>query len=511
MKTYTIKSLYLVAMLVMGVRAAHAQAPGSARAYGGPMSTKGISTGGTDAELSETLYIGPGTYVIDGTWEIYSKYVVIDPAAVITGTGTIKFFNPSVAGGAASPTLIDGNAGTNAIGVNMELDNASGMQLMNINFPSDLTSAGFTNNTAASTVYAGSGLNLAVDGADITLGAGVAGDLRFDSDATISNYSPLRMVITNNSILSHVVKDAYSGSFTYPVGIADGDYTPVAISNSTANGFHVSVQNYTTSASDEAVGISPYGMDRTWNIYADAATGNSTINLQHNIGTNQSGFDAANHFVTRWSATSPNTTGDVPGSASAWQNNTPGAGTTGNLSTTGTIGGSSMLSRAYTTFGTTAAGQTAYYTKVKAVLTPNLAPTIAFLPSNIVGTQNVNLVVNVYEFNDVATTGPIMVFIPKTSTYILTYNPAATTLSGQTLQNSAWTFDGSSNPGFYIMNRNAVLPASGGTAFGFSTTYNPNSQVGATQISAIIAENSGGESSADSGDNTDDDILNYSF
>lgn len=143
--------------------------------------------------------------------------------------------------------------------------------------------------------------------------------------------------------------------------------------------------------------------------------------------------------------------------------------------------------------------------------TPNLAPTISFLPSSIIGTQNVNVVVHVYEFNDVATSGPITVYIPKNTSYTLTYNPAATILSGQSLQNSAWTFDGTSNPFFYIMTTNSVIAASGTSSFGFSTTFNPNNQSGNTQISAIIADLSGGELESFNTDNADDDNLDFSF
>lgn len=371
-----IRQLILAAGGLLAAAGVQAQAPGSVSTYGGPLATVAIATDGTHADAAETIYIGPGTYDINGTWEIYSKYVVIDPAAIITGTGTIRLYNPSAAGGAASPTLIDGNAGSNAIAVNIELQNATGMLLTNIDFPADLTAAGFTNNTTAASVYVGADLNLAVDGANVTLGTAVTGDLRFDGDATISNYSPNRMVITGNSIQSHMVKDAYTGSFVFPVGIAAGDYTPVEISNTIANGMHVSVQDYTASAAGESVWPTGSGMDRTWNIYADNAAGNSIIMLQHNSSTNQSAFTDASHFVTR-DGTAPNTSGDNA-SLNSWQSNTLGAGTTGTISTTGTVAGSSMRSRAYTDFATSAAAATAYFSKSSAPLTPLPVKLVSF-------------------------------------------------------------------------------------------------------------------------------------
>lgn len=367
-----------VAGLIGFAHISRAQAPGSVSTYGGPLSTISVVAGNTYTDVSETLYIGPGTYIIDGVWEIYSRNVVIDPAAEIEGTGNILFYNPAVAGGAASPTLIDGNASANAILANMQLHNADGMQLTNIDFPADLVSAGFVNNTSASSVYVGAGLDLSVDGADITLGTGVTGDLIFDQNGMITNYGPSRMVITNNSMLSHIVKENYTGSFTFPVGITDGDYTPAAINNNVSNTMHVSVQDYTASASSEITGSQGNGIQRTWNIYADNATGNSNINLQHNNATNQSQFVDASHFITQWSATTPNTTGDLASSQSSWQSNTSGAGSAGDLSSTGTVAGSSMRSRDYTSFATSASGAMAYFSKSSNQLTPLPVTLISF-------------------------------------------------------------------------------------------------------------------------------------
>ncbi len=360
------------------VQVSHSQAQGSVSTHGGPLSTINVVSGGTYADAAETLYIGPGIYIIDGVWEIYSKNVVIDPAAEIEGTGSIQFYNPSVAGGLASPTLIDGNASANAILSNIQLHNADGMHLTNIDFPADLVTAGFINNASASSVYIGAGLDLSVDGADIVLGTGVRGDLIFDQNGTITNYGPNRMVITNNSVLSHVVKENYTGSFTFPVGIADGDYTPAAINNSVSNTIHVSVQDYTASISDEKTGSDGNGIQRTWNIYANNAAGNSNINLQHNNATNQSLFVEANQFVTQWSTTTPNTTGDLALSENAWQSNASGGGVAGNLSSTGTVANSSMRSRDYTSFATSASDATAYFSKSSSQLIPLPVTLISF-------------------------------------------------------------------------------------------------------------------------------------
>jgi hypothetical protein len=365
------KSFYLLTMLSCFYINARAQATGSVSTYGGALMTKSISSGGTSADISETLYIGPGTHQIDGTWEIYAHNVVIDPAAVLSGSGSVVYYSPAAAGGTDRVTLMDGNATVNAVDVNQQLNNAFGLQLTEITFPVSHTAAGWANNATASTLYSGRDLDLVVDGADITLGTGVTGDLRLDADASISNYRPERMVIVNNSILSHMVKEDFTSSFIFPVGIADGDYTPAQIRN-TANGtVHVSVQDYVASASYEQTldpgpaGVPSDGMNRTWHIYADAAGTGSIVNLQHNALTNQSGFTDATHFVTRWSATIPNPTGDylIPFSASAWQSNTAGAGAAGSLSTTGSVAGYSMRDRGYAELATSSVAEESYFSK----------------------------------------------------------------------------------------------------------------------------------------------------
>ncbi|MBL7713036.1 MAG: T9SS type A sorting domain-containing protein, partial [Chitinophagaceae bacterium] len=189
-------------------------------------------------------------------------------------------------------------------------------------------------------------------------------DLILTQNAAQDGYREDRFAITNGS--GHLVKENYTGDWIFPVGIARNDYTPAAINNSTANTMHVLVQDYATSASDEELSSSiGDGMDRTWNIYADIATGNAVINLQHNTVTNQASFNNGYNFVTRWSDTIPNPSGDyvVPFTSSAWQTNTPASGTTGNLSSTGIVAGSNMRSRTYTDFATAAGDHIAYFTK----------------------------------------------------------------------------------------------------------------------------------------------------
>ncbi|MCE7044636.1 Ig-like domain-containing protein [Dyadobacter sp. CY312] len=137
---------------------------------------------------------------------------------------------------------------------------------------------------------------------------------------------------------------------------------------------------------------------------------------------------------------------------------------------------------------------------------PDLSPSISFLPATIIGSTKLGIILNVYEFNDVPTSGLITVYILKDPTYILSFNPADVNVKGQVVNNSKWIFD-NSNPLYYILTTNEVIPASGGLAAGFTTTFNPGATKGSTVISTFIDSGSGGE--VDDSNNADDDTLVY--
>lgn len=186
-------------------------------------------------------------------------------------------------------------------------------------------------------------------------------DLTFTLNATQDGFKEDRYAITSGN--GHVVKENFIGEWIFPVGKDTNDYTPAAIDNVTPNTMHISVQDYATSGSVEHTEYTVQdGMERTWNIYADLATGTSTITLQHNPATNQPVYVSTSNYITRWSNTDPNNTGDLTG-ITAWQKNAARPSATGNLSSTGTIEGTEMNNRTYRNFATSASDAIAYYTK----------------------------------------------------------------------------------------------------------------------------------------------------
>jgi hypothetical protein len=354
MKRYLLILLLTMLNATTGIRA---QAPGSSETLGGQIGIVVYSTasGNTTSSVAETLYIGPGIYQIDGVWEIYSKNVWVSPDAVIAGTGLVNFFNPLVAGGTASATLIDGNDNAAFFNVDIQLENADNMVL------TDLVGPGVPWNDVGgiANLTIGQDLLFNVTNGDVVLGNH---DLVVASNATLSGYLPSRFVVTNGT--GHLVHDTYTGSFTFPVGIAEGDYTPAAVDNLIARTIHVLVEDYASSASMESF---TNGVNRTWNIYADNATANSVITLQHNNlpgATNQASYNDAASFVTRYGSAIPNLTGETNTSQTAWQSNNQAAGTGAGTLTTGTaIVTASERSLTYAALATDANAATAFYSK----------------------------------------------------------------------------------------------------------------------------------------------------
>lgn len=216
----------------------------------------------------------------------------------------------------------------------------------------------------------------AVAGGDVNLGDL---DLILTTNATQEGYRPDRFAITSG--LGHFVKENFTGTWVFPVGIADNDYTPAAILNNITNTMHVLVQDYASSASDEGVdGPDANGMRRTWNIYADNTPATAVVTLQHNTITNQPKFDNAYNYVTRWGSVVPNPSGDYTASfgMSAWQSNYATAGTPGNLSTTGIVPGSNMNSRMYHDFAVAPSVPEAYFTKLSNITRPQSPELLSF-------------------------------------------------------------------------------------------------------------------------------------
>src|SRR5690606_3312638 len=218
--------------------------------------------------FAEDLSSRPNTFwIIHGTLEIWSANIWIAPTARFSGTGKIIIHdpetNPFYSGTPPGPTRIDGNDGT-PINVAVELRNPNNLVLEDIPDPGfgiSLPPGG----PQAAALRLNNSFTFAIDFGDILLNGN---DLYIGDEGSFINYNHQRMIVTDNSVSGHVVKTFRTGRlFTFPVGIAVGDYTPATLSPAGTTSLYVSVQDY--AASSATVTHPRDGMDRVWHIYAD--------------------------------------------------------------------------------------------------------------------------------------------------------------------------------------------------------------------------------------------------
>lgn len=244
---------------------------------------------------SETLHFGAGTYEINGIVNIYSKNIIISPNAVFTGTGRFNIYNRSELGTGYTdgPTLIDGNGSTNELTNPISLHNNRGLVI------SEVTGNDLTLNVADNSLYI-SDITLEVNGANVILGTGAKGDLTI-GNGTINNFNVNRMIVTNNSVTSHLIKKNQSGNFTYPVGIAIGDYTPVK--SNMIGTFHVSVVDYSYTNPLIPASGKPMGMNRIWHMYSTGTSNITNTTFVHNATTNGTSYlDDNAAYIVRYNA-----------------------------------------------------------------------------------------------------------------------------------------------------------------------------------------------------------------
>lgn len=286
------RSKIFLGLLAMGYSGMVVAQDGS----GSSMTDNGYrSSAATDStfEYAESLYIGPdAVWEIDGVHTVYSKNIWIAPGAQIKGNGKLIIANPAnnpYYNSPAGATRIDGNNG-NYITLNIEHHNPENIVL------DDIADPGFATVNPSGSLSAalkiGNDFSFEIHRADVLLNGN---DFIFGDNGTISNYGPYRMVVTGNSIAAHMIKEnTIAGSFTFPIGIREEDYTPAVVSGNST--YYVSVQDYAASASAEK--DPDNGIDRTWHIYGGAA---GNIRLHHNSPvTDGALYNDVNAFITRY-------------------------------------------------------------------------------------------------------------------------------------------------------------------------------------------------------------------
>ncbi len=312
MKTILLKQKWIppIMMLVLASFAGNAQVYNSGNMYIAPGSSASLwgtftntNTGAVNHQ-GATLYVngdvsnsgsintavGAGISFLGTNWANSNT-------ATFTGTGTVSF------DGTAAQNIDGGYiSGTQPSFPGIIINNTSNVNLTN---------------TATSVSNA-----LTFTNGSILLGNN---NLRLDATASIGGAGAAKFAATNGT--GYLIKEgvANSNSFTFPVGRIAGDYTPCTVVNTSGSSrsYTVNVKNYTNSTPDEGSNISR-GIDRTWQIFADAA-GTANITLVHNAVTNTNGpgtngatFDNVAAYVTQqvadgdWTTTTTTTSGGTP-------------------------------------------------------------------------------------------------------------------------------------------------------------------------------------------------------
>lgn len=291
------KLLHILLLILLTACSKHALAQTGAGSMTVDNSSVTVNAGTTETRYSEGTYFGPNAnWVINGVLEIYSKNLWIAPGAAFSGTGKIVIYNPGdnpyYLDMSSGSTTIDGN-NSNFINLIIEHRNRQNVVLGDVRDPGYNTAN--PSGALAAALNVGGTLDLAVNRANIILNGN---NLVFNAEGRIENYSRDRMVVTGNSITGHMVKEfSNSTAFVFPVGIAEGDYTPVTLAPQVPTKLYVSVEDY--SAANLPGITTVQGIDRMWNIYSTVPV-QTNITLQHNIGTDGTKYNDENATIAKY-------------------------------------------------------------------------------------------------------------------------------------------------------------------------------------------------------------------
>jgi len=442
----------------------------------------------SNTQWYSNVELGPNAqlYITDNQKAyFYGAQFKADPGAKIYGTnsswttltqgagsGSTAFVQPNpMDNSTVQQTLDGGNSGNPANATqntlaSIEINNNLGVKLVN------------TDSRIGGTVTFTNG-HLYTDAHDMVL----------SSAATCSNYDASKYIVTNlgNAAGGHLVKESYTGAFTFPVGKSDGDYTPAVITSAAANTIHVNVTDYAGSTPVENNGN---GIDRTWNIFGNNNNG-AIIGLQHNTATNNNNFSNTSNYVTRYGI-SPNNTGDLT-SQTAWQVNTAAAGTTGS------VAGAAINSRAYTALATTASANEAFFTKATNIQTapPDFTTLIDIDRLDFAAGDTRDFAIDIFELAGQPSNGQVAFRIPKIPSYTITYSTTASTVNvsgSYAVNNVDWDFTQTSSYILCTLKAGKTIPGYGISSVGFTVQRNVGSPAGVQNIAAVIVAGSGGDS-----------------
>lgn len=136
---------------------------------------------------------------------------------------------------------------------------------------------------------------------------------------------------------------------------------------------------------------------------------------------------------------------------------------------------------------------------------PDLTPFLTIDPNVVHGNQQFDVRVRTYNVRPIATTGRIILFIPKNNKWTFTWNPTGDNFAGLPTSNASWTYQ--SNAAYHIWITDAVIAGNGSLSFGFTGNFTGSATNGKFPVTVQIQYPSGSE--VYNGNNTDDEDITF--
>lgn len=124
---------------------------------------------------------------------------------------------------------------------------------------------------------------------------------------------------------------------------------------------------------------------------------------------------------------------------------------------------------------------------------PDLIGLLTVNPGVIHSPTSVTAIIDVIETKKVATSGVITVFLLKNTSFVdFKFDPTATSIGGNAVQNANWSLDSITNPNFYIFTSTNSIAGGALSTIGLTGSFTSQA-TGKFSLSLSIVKGSGGE------------------
>lgn len=134
----------------------------------------------------------------------------------------------------------------------------------------------------------------------------------------------------------------------------------------------------------------------------------------------------------------------------------------------------------------TAAGGCSSTASVSVSPGPDLTLLLYARPSIHYGSSPFTVVVDVFALTPVVSSEPLTLRLTKDSKYAVSFPSSATLVGGKSVQNSAWSFDGVTDEGYYVLTRSGGMGSAGLVSVGLEAVLNPGATTGSLTVSGVL-------------------------